>query len=190
MTRSAATRRSAPQAITPISPRRKWLAITLATVAFLPAYWSLLAGIVSSASKVTDKPGSGAAFALGLALIPFVFMVLAFASGNPRAPAAVVRAMVLSLVVGIPVSALAGDAITGIVAGVGAGGAAALRFEEGYTWTARAFAVAVATAYTFLLVRVAGDVIVLAAPIFPFTSIGVADHLAERRKERTRGQGR
>ena len=33
----------------------------------------------------------------------------------------------MCLVVGIPVSAFAGDAVTGIVAGVGAGGAIALR---------------------------------------------------------------
>jgi len=184
------SRRSPLEGMAPVSPRRKWLAITLATVAFVPAYWSLLAGMVSAASKATTGPGSGAAFALGLVLVPFVFMILAFASGHPRAPGAVVRAMVLALVVGIPVSALAGDAITGVVAGMGAGGAAALRFERDYSWKARVVAVVVATAYTFMLVRVAGDVIVLAAPIFPFTSVGVADHLAERRRERDRARGR
>ena len=38
--------------------------------------------------------------------------------------------MGLCLLVGIPVSALAGDAVSGIVAGVGAGGIAALRADE------------------------------------------------------------
>jgi hypothetical protein len=160
----------------------------LATLAFLPVYWLLLAGLVSGVAKSAMGPDPVAAIALGLALVPFVFMVLAFASGNPRAPGAVARAMLLAVLVGIPVSALAGDAITGIVAGVGAGGAAALRFEPDHDWRARAIAVAVATVYTFLLLRVAGDVIVLAAPVLPFTSIGVADHIAELRKDRRRSR--
>ena len=37
------------------------------------------------------------------------------------------RAMGMSLLVGIPASAIAGDAVTGLVAGVGAGGAMAFR---------------------------------------------------------------
>jgi hypothetical protein len=134
-------------------------------------------------------PNAGAAFALGLVLVPFVFMILAFASGHPRAPGAVVRAMCLSLLVGIPVSAMAGDAVTGLVAGMGAGGVAALRLERDHSWKARAVAVAAASLYTLLLVRIAGDVIVLAAPVLPFTVIGVADHIVERRKARARTEG-
>ncbi len=52
------------------------------------AYWALLVGLVMFAS---DDPGDGpqaaAALTFGLALIPFVFIVLAFASGHPRARA-------------------------------------------------------------------------------------------------------
>ena len=47
-----------------------------------------------------------------------------------RAPGGRLRAMGLCLLVGIPVSALAADAVTGIVAGVGAGGIVALRADE------------------------------------------------------------
>ncbi len=185
----ARSRRSALDGFAPVSPRRKWLAITLATVAFLPAYWLLLTGLVSGAGG-SRGPAPAPSLALGLALIPFVFMILAFASGNARAPGAVVKAMVLAVLVGIPVSALAGDAITGIVAGMTAGGAAALRFEGDHDWKARAIAVAVATVYTYLLIRVAGDTIVLAAPVLPFTCIGVADHIAELRTDRRRSRGR
>jgi len=181
----ARSRRAVLQATVPLSPRRKWVAITAATLAFVPAYWAVLAGIVSSASSSTAAPDPGASLALGLALIPFVFIVLAFASGHPRAPGAVVKAMLLALLVGIPVSALAGDAITGIVAGVSAGGAAALRLEANLSWRARAVAVAVATVYTFVLIRVGGDVIVLGAPVLPFTALGLADHIVERRRERS-----
>jgi hypothetical protein len=43
-----------------------------------------------------------------------------------------------------------------------------------------------ASAYVFLLVRVAPEAALLLTPALPFTSIGVADHLSERRRERER----
>jgi hypothetical protein len=170
----------------PLSPRRKWQAITAATVLLVPAYWAMLAGIVGGAVDDEDEAVSNpAAFvALGLALIPFVFILLAFASEHPRAPGAVVRAMGLSLLVGIPVSAIAGDAVSGIVAGVAAGGAVALRPEPLHGWRPRAAGVAVATAYAFVLVRTAGPIALLSAPVFPLTALGLADHYVEWRRER------
>lgn len=169
----------------PLSPQRKWRAIAIATLVLVPAYWSILAGLVSGASDASiDAPSPAAALALGLALIPFVFIALAFLSEHPRAPGAVLKAMGLSLLVGTVVSALAADGVTGIVAGVGAGGVVALRSDEPHNWRARAIAVIFATLYTFVLVRTLGTVALLPAPILPFTGIGVADHLSERRWER------
>ena len=178
-------RRSGPPAgLAPLSPRRKWRAILVATLALVPAFWSMLLGLVAAASDDPDAPNAAAALAFGLALIPFVVVVLAFMSEHPRPSGAVLRAMGLSLLVGIPVSALAGDAVTGIVAGLGAGGVVALRMDDDHTVRARVLAVVVATAYTFVLVRVAGGLVLLPAPIFPFTAIGIADHLSERSRER------
>ena len=179
-----ATRRPRkPVGMEPLSPPRKWRAITLATLLLVPAYWSMLAGLVSAASDAADpRPNAGASLAFGLALVPFVFIVLAFASEHPRAPAAVVEAMLLALAVGTLVSALAADAVTGIVAGVGAGGVVALRADVDHNWRARALAVTCAVVYTFVLVRMASSLALLPAPIFPFTAIGVADHLSERRR--------
>jgi hypothetical protein len=171
----------------PLAPERKWRAITLATLLLAPAVWSLLAGLVAvAADDGTGGPAAGPAIAFGLALLPFVFVVLAFTSEHPRAPGAVVRAMGLCLVVGIPVSAIAGDAVTGIVAGVGAGGIVALRSDLDHDWRTRAGSVVVAATYTFVLARVGGPVAVIAAPIFPFTGLGLADHLAEWRVARAR----
>lgn len=171
----------------PLTPQRKWRAITLATLVLVPAYWSILAGLVAAASDGGEPPvDPGAALALGLALIPFVFVVLAFASEHPRAPGAVVKALVLAILVGAPVSVVAGDAVTGIVAGVGAGGIVALRAEPEHGWRARALAVAFAVVYTFVLVRAASSLVLLPAPVFPFTAIGLADHLSERRLLRSR----
>jgi len=179
-------RRPDPAGVEPLPPRRKWLVITLATLLLVPAYWSLLAGLVveAAADPATTGPNPAAALALGLALVPFVFVVLAFGSGRSRAPGAVLRAMGLALLVGIPVSALAGDAVTGIVAGVGAGAVVALRADEGHSLGRRTWAVVLASLYTFALVRTAGAAALLPAPIFPLTGIGVADHLSEWRRER------
>jgi hypothetical protein len=183
-------RRAAPPAgVSPLPPQRKWLAILVATLLLVPAFWSLLAGLVAAASDDPDAPNAAAAMAFGLALIPFVFVALAFMSEHPRAPGAVLRAMGLALLVGIPVSALAGDAVTGIVAGVGAGGVAALRMDNDETVRARALAVLFAAAYAFVLTRVAGGLVLLPAPIFPLTAIGIADHLSERNRQRERSAG-
>jgi hypothetical protein len=73
--------------------------------------------------------------------------------------------------------------VTGFVAGLGAGGIAALRAEAIHSWKARAAAVAVVTLSVFLLVMVS-DVALLLAPALPFTSIGVADQVVERRRDR------
>jgi hypothetical protein len=170
--------------VQPLSPQRKWRAITIATLVLVPAYWAMLAGLVAAASDSPDAPPPAPPIALGLALIPFVFIALAFLSEHPRAPGAVVKAMGMCVVVGVVVSAIAADAVSGIVAGVGAGGICALRTEQGLSWRARAAAVAVATIYTFVLVRAVGPIALLPAPIFPFTGIGVADHLVERGLER------
>jgi hypothetical protein len=168
----------------PLSPQKKWRAITLATLVLVPAFWAMLAGFVAVASDEDREPNAAAGIALGLALIPFAFIVLAFMSQNARAPAAVVKAMLLFLVVGIPASAVAADAVTGLVAGVGAGGIVALRADEGHTWRARAVGVLIACAYAFVLVRTAGAITLVSAPVFPFTSIGIADHFSERARER------
>jgi len=176
--------RGDPAGMQPLPPQRKWRAITLATLALAPAFWALAIGRVAFAVDDPDAPDPGAAIAFGLAVIPFVFIVLAFTSEHPRPSSAVLRAMGLSLLVGIPASALTFDAVTGIVAGVGAGGIAALRRDPDSTTRSRAVAVFIAAAYTFVLARLAGGLVLLPAPIFPFTAIGVADHLAERAAER------
>jgi hypothetical protein len=176
----------------PLSPARKWRAIMLATLVLVLAFWALLAGLVAGATDDSSggegEPNAALGLAVGLTVIPFVFVALAFLSEHPRAPGAVLRAMGWALLVGIPASALAGDAVTGIVAGVGAGGIQALRMDDPENWRARALAVLVASVYTLVLVRVAGALVLLPAPIFPLTAIGVADHLSERRAEQAAGR--
>jgi hypothetical protein len=94
--------------------------------------------------------------------------------------------MGLALLVGIPVAALVPDAVTGLVAGIGAGGAAALRPEPDGSWRARALGVAAVSVYAAVMVRIVPDVTVLLAPTLPFTCLGVADHLREQRRGRAK----
>jgi hypothetical protein len=168
----------------PVTPERKWRAITIATLVFAPGYWAILAGLVALASDDTTTEPPVAAIAFGIALIPFVFIALAFLSLHPRAPMAVLKAMGTTLLVGAIVSAFAGDAVTGIIAGVGAGGACALRRDDPQTTRARMWAVAIAAAYTFVLVRTIGAPALIPAAAFPLTALGIADHLSERRAQR------
>jgi hypothetical protein len=184
MSTTIRSRKAALAGAAPLPPSRKWRAITLATLLLVPAYWAILAGAVSAASDHGPAPAAGPLIAFGLVLIPFVFLVLAFLSEHPRAPGAVVKAMLLAIIVGIPVSALAADAVTGMVAGIGAGGISALRADQYPVGRARAIAVLAASVYIFIMVRAAGELAIVVAPALPFSSIGVADHLVERRKER------
>ena len=174
---------SAP--VDPLAPRRKWRAITIASLLLLPAYLGIVVGLVAVASDRSDTPPAGPPIAFGLGLVPFVFVALAFLSSHPRAPGAAAKAMGLSLLVGIPIAALVPDVVTGLVAGIGAGGAVALRPEPNSSWKARATGVAAVSVYAAVMVRVVPDVTVLLAPTLPFTALGVADHLAEIRRLRT-----
>jgi hypothetical protein len=173
----------------PLPPQRKWRAITVATLLLVLAFWSMMAGLVAMATDDSDAAepaglNAPAAVAFGLALLPFVFIVLAFMSEHPRPPGAVLRAMGLCALVGILVTAFVRDPVTGIVAGVGAGGIAALRMDIEHTVKARVIAVLIAAAYTFALVHTIGGLALLPAPVFPFTCLGVADHVVERRAAR------
>lgn len=171
----------------PLSPQRKWRAITLATLLLVPAYWSIVAALVSlGAEDGRATPNAGPLIAFGLCLLPFVFIALAFLSEHPNAAAAAVKGMGLTILVGVAVSALAADAATGLVAAVGAGGIVALRADFDHSWKARTVAVLLATTYMFVLLRTASDVALLMGPVLPFTGIGVADHLSERKRDRER----
>ena len=123
-----------PPGMVPLPPRRKWRAITIATLVLVPAFWSLMAGLVALATDEAKEPaGAPAAVAFGLALLPFVFV--------------------------------------------------ALRMDVDHTVKSRVWAVVLASAYTAVLVWTIGGLALLPAPIFPFTALGIADHMAERRAD-------
>ncbi len=59
-----------------------------------------------------------------------------------------------------------------------------MRADVAHSWKARAIAGLAVSASVFILVRSASVIGLVLAPVLPFTSIGVADHLSERRRER------
>ena len=118
--------------IAPLSPQQKWKAITIAhdraAACVLGDADRARVGRVRRRRCVANP---AAFIAFGLALVPFAFLALAFVSGHPSAPMATVKAMCLFLLIGIPVSAIAADAVTGLVAAAGAGGHRRVAGERG-----------------------------------------------------------
>jgi hypothetical protein len=184
MRAGARRRQGRPAGAEPLSPKRKWRAILISTLLLAPALWSIVIGLVASGSNARNAPAAAPFIAFGLAVVPFVFVALAFLSEHPRAANAILRAMALSILVGAPALAIAGDAVTGLVAGCAAGGAAALRMDLAHTARSRALAVLFAASYAFVMVRLAPQATIVIAPVLPFTSLGIADHLRERRLAR------
>lgn len=143
------------------------------------SYSAMLVAFV--AAEAEDGTGGGAAFALGAALVPFVFLALAFISGHRRAAGAVLKAMGLALLVALPVSAIMQDVVSGLAAGFGAGGVVSLRAEPVHTRKSRALAVTLVTVYVAVLVRVIIEAGLIAGAMLPLASIGIADSFVEFR---------
>ncbi|MFO7548888.1 MAG: hypothetical protein R6X29_08500 [Acidimicrobiia bacterium] len=160
--------------------RRAWVAIAFGTVFVTVSFWSLVYAFVAGAE---GGDGSVLAFSLGLALVPFVFVVVAFASGHDEAPVGVVKAMGLALLVGVPLLAILSDVVTGVVAGYAAGGISALakdrRASLGARWLAVLVVAVVAAASTRLLPALG----LALGPALPLTAVGIADLLSIRRYE-------
>ncbi len=168
-----------PAASPPVIGRRKLVALAVATGLLVISYAGILGAFV--ASGLDDGPNPGPPLALGMAILPMVFATAAYLSLNPRAATAVLKAVGLFFLLAVPVSALAQDAVTGLVAGFGAGAVVAVDQLPVHTWKSRAIAVAAATVYIFLLLRIIPPLGIASAPLLPFTAVAVADYILERR---------
>jgi hypothetical protein len=170
-----------------VTARRTWFALTLATVISAASTVAVVLAFLTGASDTGST--AGGLLALGLVAAPFAFLVLAFGSKHPSPAAATVIAMLLSLVVAIPLLALAQDVVTGVVAGYGAGATIALRFEpERHSRVGRWIAVAAVTLYVFVLLRTVTEAGLFAGPLLPMFAVGVADMFTERNRGFTRRQ--
>lgn len=163
-----------------LSYKRSWLAIGLATMVAMTGYSSLLVAIVSSQSDTPDA--AGPAFALGFALVPVSFVVLAFVSGHKRAPFAVLKAMGLWLPIALPIGLV--NPVLGLCAAYGAGGSLALRFRPTDRWPTRAWAVVLVSLYSFGALLVYAPLGILSGGLLPFAALGLADYYSQNTQRR------
>lgn len=164
---------------TTITNRRRWGSVVAASVVMQFSYWFIVSEVVSAG--VEGAESSAAPIALGLAVAPFVFLVLAFSSGHPRAPLAVLKAMGLFLVLGLSLGLL--DVVLGLVTGFAAGGAVTLRARgDDPPVRARGVAVLTASLYVLLLLLLIPSFGVVTGAVLPLMVIAIADQLVDERR--------
>jgi hypothetical protein len=162
----------------PLSSRGRWVVIAVATAVMQLSYWPAVAA--AWADPTDDVVTAG--MIVGLSAVPFVFMLVAFASRHPRAPWAVVRAMGLFVVVALPLGML--HVASGVAAGYAAGGLAALRAPEGLRSRPARISMVVAITFSItILLAVALEVGLVLGALLPFPAIGLADRAASRRAQ-------
>jgi hypothetical protein len=159
------------------SYKRSWLAIGLGTVVLMVSYSSLLVAIVSTRS---DTPEAATpAFTVGFALVPFVFLTLAFVSGRSSAAAAVLKAMGLWLLIALPLGLL--NPVFGLCAGFGMGGVVTLRVRETDQTAARVVAVLLASAYSLMMLFLVPALGLLSGGLVPLAALGLADYYTQHK---------
>jgi hypothetical protein len=158
----------------PQTLRGRWLAITAASAVYQFCYWPIFAG-------TTAPDGSGVGLiALGLALVPFVFLVAAFATQHPNAPGATLRAMGWFLLVGLPVGVFV--PIIGVCLGVSLGAVVALApLPERDTRRTRYLTVAGVAAYLLVLLAFSPGFLVISGAVLPLAVHGMVDQAVEER---------
>ena len=176
----------------PVSTRRKWAAIGVATLLLTGSFWAVLLAFRAWLGNLTSEQieaGVEVPFTTGVvlslvgafALMAAAFAALAVISRHPRRLRGVALATLLGGGMWLWLPFLVGEPVTPMVAGFAAGGVSALRAEPEHSVGRRALAALLITAYTFLLLRFTPLVGVLTAPLLALPAIAWADVLAERR---------
>lgn len=167
-----------------MTSRRRWTVIAIATILMFLSFSSLLAGL---ADATEDEASRTAALGVGLAIVPFVFLTLAFGSRHPRAPGAVLRALGTWLVVGISVGWF--SFALGLALAFGLGGMITLRADEPGTHRTRAWSLVASITYVFVVAVIVSPAIGLfAAGTVPLLGLGFADQYLEARATRAEGR--
>ena len=163
----------------PVDLRRRWLAITLATVVAQFAFWPVVASLGTTIEG--ERAVAWPLVAIGLGVVPFALLALAILSRQPNPASATLKALGLFILVGPPLVVLL-DPVVGMVAGLAAAGVAGLQRDETIhrlSW--RWIAVGVLSAYIIVLVLVAPDFAVVSGAVLPFAVHGLVDQAAETR---------
>lgn len=162
-----------------VGRRRRWLALSAATLVGTVSYWAVVLAFATAEREGATEPSLGA-LAFGLAITPLVFVTLAAASGHPSVTVGALAGMGLFLLVA-PLLALFVDPVTGMVAGFGAGAVVAMRREQVHGLRPRAVAVVIGLVAVVVGLFVFPPVAVAFGPAVPFVAVGAADGWQERR---------
>jgi len=161
----------------PLSSKGHWAVIAVAAAAMQFSYWPAVAA-TAWAEPTEDAVAAG--MTVGLSAVPFVFMLVAFASRHQRTPWAVVRAMGLFVLIGLPLGML--HIASGVAAGYAAGGVAVLRAPRGLDPRAARIGMVVAISFSVTVtLAVAPEIGLLLGALLPFPTLGLADWVAGRR---------
>jgi hypothetical protein len=164
------------------SYKRSWLAIGLSTIVLMVSYSSLLVAIVATRSDTPEA--SGPTFALGFALVPVVFVAVAFLSGRRNAPTSVLKAMGVWLLVALPLGLF--NPVFGLCVGYGMGGVLTLKENDTDRWQTRTIAVLLVATYSLAMLWVIPAVGLLSGGISPLASLGLADYYTRNRAQSAR----
>ena len=138
------------------------------------SYFPYAAAFVGPPGEPIDVDGG--LLAIGVGLAPFVFILLAFLSRNPRAPRMVLYALGLYLLIMLPVGLV--TPALGASAGFGAGGIVTLNMsEQAGALKRRIIAIAFVVIYVLVLLFVATPAGVFAGGTTPFLALGFADEI-------------
>jgi predicted membrane metal-binding protein len=157
--------------------RRSWIAIGLGTMVMVISYGSLLLAIVASRSDTPEA--AGPAFAVGFALVPAVFVTVAFMSGRRNAPTAVLKAMGLWLLIALPLGLF--NPVFGLSVAFGIGGVLTLKAPDTDSWKARSAAVLLVAVYSLMMLFVIPALGLMSGGLLPLASLGLMDWYVEYR---------
>ncbi|WP_370326888.1 hypothetical protein [Euzebya sp.] len=158
----------------PLSLRARWLTIAAGTVALQFSFWPVVGAVAAAADQGSDIGGP---LALGLALVPLVLGVVAFGSRRHAAAGALLKAMGVFLVIGLPLCLL--DVALGMLVGYGAAGIVALRPSDPPSTRWRWIALGGVALYVLVLLAFVPGLALLTASIVPFTVLGLVDQAWE-----------
>jgi hypothetical protein len=167
-----------------LSPRRRWVAIGLATIPLFASYSMFLYGVVLSGTGEGDPT---AWYGLGLFFVPFAYITLAFTSRHPSAPRAVLKSLGLWLVVALPLGFI--NVAVGMSAGFGFAGIPSLRSGEAHSPWVRAGAVTLGAVYIVVLLLLVPPIGAFAGGVVPFIALGLGDMYSEHRAAGTGSTG-
>jgi hypothetical protein len=149
-------------------------------------FFSFTSLLLALTDDTAEDAARTAALGVGLAIVPFVFLIVAFGSRHPRAPVAVLKALGVWFVIGVSIGWFSVG--LALVLAFGVGGMITLRADEPGAQRARMWALMFTVLYVLVLIVVLSPGIGLfAAASLPLLALGFADQWVEYKRRRAGG---